>query len=199
MCGFSGIFRDFPKALGSWVHFHSWEHQLTCQGSFHTWMLSTLLFKAAYGDFLPGTGFICFFCLSFCLWSLSILRDTPAPQHCFYFFSFSYFFPKRMKNCKEIPVKLSSVTCDVWNLLNETFWVLIQLHSLNFAISCKKVGRNHRLVAEVQEGLAILIKRIWRRESNNTDLCSLGAFLSLTRESLSMEGKDSLALPLQLF
>lgn len=107
MCGFSRIFRDFPEVLDSWVRFHSWEHHWICQGSFHTWMLSTLLFKAAYGDFLPGTLFICFFCLSFCLWSLSIFRITPAPQWCFYFiFPFSYFFQSILKNCKEIPFEL---------------------------------------------------------------------------------------------
>lgn len=125
MCGFSRIFRDFPEVLDSWVRFHSWEHHWICQGSFHTWMLSALLFKAAYGDFLPGTVFICFFCLSFCLWSLSILRITSAPQWCFYFiFPFSYFFQSIPKNCKEIPVELFGVTRGVWSLLNETFSVL---------------------------------------------------------------------------
>lgn len=125
MCGFSRIFRDFPEVLDSWVCFHSWEHHWICQGSFHTWMLSALLFKAAYGDFLPGTVFICFFCLSFCLWSLSILRITSAPQWCFYFiFPFSYFFQSIPKNCKEISVELFGVTRGVWSLLNETFSVL---------------------------------------------------------------------------
>lgn len=113
MCDFSRIFRDFSEVLDSWVRFHSWEHHWICQSSFHTWMLSMLLFKAACGDFLPETAFICFFCLSFCLWSLSILRITPAPKWCFYFiFPFFLFFSKAYRrivkkyllNFLELPV-----------------------------------------------------------------------------------------------
>lgn len=162
MCDFSRIFRDFSEVLDSWVRFHSWEHHWICQSSFHTWMLSMLLFKAACGDFLPETAFICFFCLSFCLWSLSILRITPAPKWCFYFiFPFSYFFQSIPKNCKEIPVEFFGATCGVWSLLNETFWVLI----LILQLVAEKGGRNPSPVAKVQERLAILINRIWRRES----------------------------------
>lgn len=56
---------------------------------------------------------------------------------------FSYFFQSILKNCKEIPVEFFGATCGVWSLLNETFWVLTLILQL----------------------VAILINRIWRRES----------------------------------
>lgn len=93
MCGFSGIFRAFPEELDSWAHFHSSEHHWTFQGPFHTWIPSTLLFKAVYGAFLPGTLFICFCCLHFCLWSLSILKRYSCSSVMFLFICFFVSLP----------------------------------------------------------------------------------------------------------
>jgi hypothetical protein len=103
MCGFSGIFREFPEVLGSWAYAHSWAYQWRFQGPFHTWILSTLLFKAADGDFLLGTVFICLFCLCFCLWSLS-KRYSCSSMLFIYLFFLLFFFQRTLKNCKELYV-----------------------------------------------------------------------------------------------
>lgn len=126
-----------------------------------------------------------------CLWSTFILRGTPTP-------SIPQYWALLLKEvvlkiCKKLPVELFSGVAHVfwaslWGLLSSYF---------DFAIGWNKGERNLKLVAQHQEDTAILIKRIWRRESQKLTYAPSRPFsISLQKllYYLGMQGQPELSL-----
>ena len=105
-------------------------------------------------------------------WSLSILRDTPAPcPHAPFFFSeMDWRFAKTWL----LDFSLGAAR-HFWSFLCEAFWVSILIWQL------WKKWKDLKVVgSEIQDGFAILIKRIRKREPRKSWLPSFAAFSGLS-------------------